>query len=201
MENRGLVDDESVRAVGQPDPTGGGRQPTLEADARRQPGKEQAPWRKDAPHLPERRPEVPLVTREMQDGAADDGVGRAVVPRKGVEWAAVNLTCRQRGVQGRDELAHRANRRGVGINRTNVEAMPQEERKVPSPAAACVEHPPPTIESSAKKLIEQVDVDLAELRAQGDGLGGPIRRHCGDDTVSPAAVRPSGSSLPRAGRE
>ena len=183
MENRGLVDDESVRAVGQPHPTGGGRQLTLEADTRRQPGEKQAPWRNDTPHLPERRPEVPLVTREMQDGAADDGVGRAVFPRKGVERAAMNLIRRQRGLQGRGELAHRANRRGVGIDCTYVEAMLQEERKVPSPAAACVQHPPAMIESSAKKLIEQVDVDLAELPAQGDGLGGSTRRPLDDDTA------------------
>jgi hypothetical protein len=32
-------------------------------------------------------------------------------------------------------------------------------------------------------LIEQVDVDLAELPAQGDGLGGSTRRHLDDDTA------------------
>jgi hypothetical protein len=136
---------------------------TLEADTRRQSSEEQAAWRQHAPHFFEHRGELALASCEVQNGTADDRVRRAVLPRKGIERTAMNLVRRQRRVQGCDELAHRANRRGVRVHGPHLEAVSQEERKITSRAAAGVQHAPATVESSTKELVEQVDVDLAEL--------------------------------------
>ena len=72
---------------------------------------------------------------------------------------------RQRRAQRGGELAHRADRVGVRVHGPHVEAVPQEERQVPAAPAAGVQHAPARVEPSAEKLIEEVDVDLAELLA------------------------------------
>jgi hypothetical protein len=55
--------------------------------------------------------------------------------------------------------------------------VPQEIRKIAPEPAAGVEHPPAAIESAAQELIEQIDVDLAELLAQFDGRDGDVGGH------------------------
>ena len=67
-------------------------------------------------------------------------------------------------IQRGDEPAHRINRGRIGVYRQHIEASAQEVRQVAPGAAARIEHPPPMVESAAKQLIEQIDVDLAELR-------------------------------------
>ena len=76
---------------------------------------------------------------------------------------------RQRG----GELARRGHRAGVLVDRVNLEPAREKIRQVASGAAARVEHAPPRVETAPQQLIEQVDVDLPELRAQ---LGGGRRR-------------------------
>ena len=77
----------------------------------------------------------------------------------------MNLVERQRRIQRGHELAHRANRRRIGVHGPHIEAAPQEIRKVAPGAAARVEHTLTMVESAAEELIEQIDVDLAELRS------------------------------------
>ena len=134
---------------------------TLEADARRQSSEKQATWPKNAPHLLEHRRELPFIMGEVQNGAADDRVRRAILPRKGIERAANNLAWRQRRVQGGDELAHRTNSRGVRIHCPHIESVSQEERKITARAAARVQHTLATVESSAKELIERLSANMS----------------------------------------
>src|SRR5262245_301787 len=103
---------------------------------------------------------------EVQNGTADDRVRGAVLPGQGIERAAMNVAWRQRRVQGGDELARRANSRGVCIYGPHIEAVSQEKRKITSRAATRVQYTPASVESSAKELIEQIDVDFAELHSQ-----------------------------------
>jgi hypothetical protein len=53
----------------------------------------------------------------------------------------------------------------------------QEKRQIPSRAAARILHTLATVESSAKRLIEQIDVDLAERHSQFGGHRRPIEGH------------------------
>ena len=128
---------------------------TLEADARRQSSEEQAARRKDAPHLLEHRRELPLVACEVQNGAADDRVRRAILPRKGIERAAMKLAWRQLPGATRRRAGAPSESPRRPIHRPHIEAVSQEKRKIMSRAAAGVEHTAATVESSAKKLIER----------------------------------------------
>jgi catechol 2,3-dioxygenase-like lactoylglutathione lyase family enzyme len=55
--------------------------------------------------------------------------------------------------------------------------MSQEEGKIASRAAARIQHTLATVEAAAKELIEQINVDLAELHSQAGGDGGSVGGH------------------------
>ena len=85
----------------------------------------------------------------------------------------MNPVRRQSRVQRSGESADGVNRGRVGIHGPHVEAATQEIRKIASRATARVEYPPPTVESTAQQLIEQIDIDVTELRGK---CGRPARR-------------------------
>ena len=74
-------------------------------------------------------------------------------------------------------MTRRADRDGVGIHRPDVEPAPEEVREIPSTAATGIDQARPPIESAAQKLVEQIDIDPAELRFQFVGHARDIRRH------------------------
>ena len=78
----------------------------------------------------------------------------------------MNPVGRQCRVQRGRELAHGVNRHGIGVHRPHIELAAQEIRKIAPGAAAGIHHARTTVETAAKELIEQVDVDPAELRFQ-----------------------------------
>jgi hypothetical protein len=53
----------------------------------------------------------------------------------------------------------------------------QEVGKVSAGAAAGIEHTPAAIEAAAQELIEEIDVDVAERRAQFSRHSSGIGRH------------------------
>ena len=61
---------------------------------------------------------------------------------------------------------HDLNSGVVLIDAVALEPMLQEVDQIPAVAAAGVEHARARIEPAAQQLIEDVDVDVAELRAQ-----------------------------------
>jgi hypothetical protein len=73
--------------------------------------------------------------------------------------------------------SHRVDRRRVGVNRPHVEPALQEERQIPTGAAPGIEHASSPVEPAAQQLIEQIDIDLAELGAQVGGGRSRSRRH------------------------
>jgi hypothetical protein len=77
----------------------------------------------------------------------------------------VDLAGRQARIQRGDEPAHRINRGRIGVHGPHIEAAVQEVGQIASGAAARIEHAPAMVESAAEQLIEQIDVDLAELRS------------------------------------
>ena len=107
-----------------------------------------------------------LVAREMHDGAADDYVERRVGKRHAFDWLRSEIAGRQRGSEPRCELSNRADRRVVCIGAGHVEASAHEVHEVASAAAARVEDRHPVANASPMDLIEQVDVDIAELAAK-----------------------------------
>jgi hypothetical protein len=147
----------------------GRREAGFEADARREPREEQAAWREDAPELPHHRVEVRAVAREVQEGAGNHGVHRSVGPRQLLHSALCDVRGRQPRRQPREEAGDARDRGRLGVDREHLESLRQEVRQVPPPAASGIEHPRPGIEPPPRKLVEQVDVDVAEPRAKVGG--------------------------------
>jgi hypothetical protein len=76
----------------------------------------------------------------------------------------VNVLRRNRRIDRGYQPPHRLHCRGVRIDGADLEAVLQEKRKVAPGSAARVEDAAATVEPAAKQLIEQVNVDLPELR-------------------------------------
>jgi hypothetical protein len=94
----------------------------------------------------------------------------------------MDLVDRHRRIQRGHELTHGANRRGIGIHRPDVEPAPEEIRKIATGAAAGIDDTRTPIESATQELIEQIDIDPAELRFQFVGHAGDVGSML-DDTV------------------
>src|SRR5688572_7559910 len=165
VEHR-LVDDEAVGAVGKVHAAAGGAHFALEADVRGEPREQQPVRRQHAPHLLDHAAELCGVIREVQDCAADHRIEHAIVEWKVFQVSDLEVSGRQRRREHRRQLADACDRRLVPIDAVTVESTAQEVHEIAPVAAACVEHTPPRIEAPSEDLIEQVDVDLAEPRAQ-----------------------------------
>ena len=107
-----------------------------------------------------------LVAGEVQDGARDHRVHAAVGMRKPIERGDGKVGRRQLRREPRRRLLHQLNRGGILVHAEAGEAVLQEVDQVPAVAAAGVEHARAGVEPAAKNLIEEIDVDVAELRPQ-----------------------------------
>ena len=88
-------------------------------------------------------------------------------------------------------MLYELNRGGILVHAETREAMLQEVDQIPAVAAPGVEHTRTRVEPAAKNLIEEVDVDVAELRSQF-ATDGPRRRH----TAATPGSDQSGSGRP-----
>ena len=68
--------------------------------------------------------------------------------------------------QGRGQLAHFGDRHGVPVDGADVEAVLQQIDEIAAAAAAGVQYPHAANDAAAQELVEQVDVDCAELILQ-----------------------------------
>ena len=142
LEQRGFVDDEALGAVGQADAArrrwrSVGSMPMLRGQAR----EEQAARRQHAPHLVDHALEMRAVAREVQDGAADDGVhrGRRATAARRSPLADADPPAAP-GASAAASARASGHRAGIAVDRVDLEAARQEVRQVPSRAAAGVEH-------------------------------------------------------------
>ena len=92
----------------------------------------------------------------MQDGAADDGIHAVGVPGERGELTVPDVSRRREAANGSD-------RRRIGIDRTDVEALRHEVHEVAPRPAPSVQYPTPIIKPPAQQLIEQVDINRTKL--------------------------------------
>ena len=161
--SRGRSSYESIAAIRKANPSGRSRQVSLDADARRQPGEEQAARDQDSPHLVDDPAELTGIGDEVQDRAADDGVERRVVPWERGERPLTDVGV---DVEALRQRPCRGDRTGVLVDRVNVESSSQQVGKISAAAAAGIQDPAPAIETAAEQLIEEIDVELPEETLQ-----------------------------------
>jgi len=110
----------------------------------------------------------------MQHGAADDGVHALVVPRKVIELADLEVPGRKPRRKGRGKPLHARDRCALPVEAETREAVAQKIDQIASIACAGVHHSAAAVEAPLQNLIEEIDVDLAELRSEvgaGSRLG------------------------------
>ena len=169
-----LVHDESIRTVGDANAPPGRADLILQPDVRRQAREEQTVAPKHPPHLFHQLGEMRFVIDEVQHGArrsrrpcCASGQGKM---RKVADLEVLRRQLRRQ--RGR-KPAHPGIASGSASTAETLESVPEKIGQVASVAAAGVEHPAAPIEPAAEQLIEQIDIDVAELGAKlaaGKGL-------------------------------
>ena len=158
-------DQVALTSVGQDEAPGSkGAYARFDADRRGEAAEEDPVAVEEAPALPQHRLEVFVVAREVHDGAADHEVDTAVRKR--------HLFYRLNPDIGRGQIRRERLRQcsdgvdccATGIDGANVEALAQEIDEIPPGTAAGIADARAGRHASAQELVEQVDVDFAELR-------------------------------------
>ena len=110
--------------------------------------------------------EFRVVAGEVQHGAADHDVGEGLRERVRLDGCDAEIAGRELGRQTRGQRLHGLDRGRVRIDAEHLEAAAQQMHEIASRSAAHVEHPHARRDAAAQQLVEQVDVDVAELFAQ-----------------------------------
>jgi len=160
-----FVDKKSLGAVGQGEsPPAQGGEAAFHADGRCEAAKEEAVRLDETPSTAKHRLEVELVSGEVENGAANDDIGGVIGKAVGLHGLRPEVGGRKLRGEPLGEGLHGADGVRVGIDGVDVVGLAQEEDEVTSTAAACFEHGHSGADSTAEKLIEEVDVDLTEER-------------------------------------
>ena len=107
--------------------------------------------------------EVRVIACEVQDGAAEHDVGEPIGERHLLDGLDTEVGLGKRRREPPGDGTHRRERAGIGVDAEDLEAVPEEVDEVAAAAAAGVEDAHARRDASAEQLIEDVDVDLAEL--------------------------------------
>jgi hypothetical protein len=114
--------------------------------------------------------EVRVVAREMEDGVADDHIRARIVERHTFDGFDSEIRLWKCGRKDPGEGANAIHGLWVRVRRVNFVAFPQEVDEVSTGTASGVQYAHSGGDAAFQKLIEKIDVDLAELlRERGYG--------------------------------
>ena len=113
-----------------------------------------------------------LVARgEMEHGAADDAVGQGIRERHRFDRFVAKIFGRKRRGQRCGEAAGCVESVWIGIGGKDFKAVPEQVYEIAAGTAPGIEDTHPGGDAPAEELIEQVDVDVAELSLQISQIG------------------------------
>jgi hypothetical protein len=110
---------------------------------------------------------VRVVTGEVEDGAADDEVEGVVGVGDGLDGFDTEVFRREMRGEGGDESAGLRDGFGTLIGAEDLVAFAEEVDEIAAGTASGVEDSHAGHDVAAKELVEEVDVDLAELLVEG----------------------------------
>jgi len=166
VHEEGFVDAEALDAVGG-EITVAGEVLVGHADGGGEAAEEEAAGLEDAPEVFEHGVEVRVVAGEVEDGAADDEVEGFVGVGEGFDGFDAEVFRGEVGGEGGDERAGLRDGFGILIGGEDLVAFAKEVDEVATGAAAGVEDSHAGHNVAAKKLVEEVDVDVAKLLVEG----------------------------------
>jgi hypothetical protein len=199
VEEHFFVDQKPLRTVGEQEEAAW-QALEVHADAGAESAEEEPAGAQDSPEFGEHGAEVVFVAGEVQDRGADDNVCAGIAKGHSFNWTYNEVLRRQLSAQRRGQLPHMLNSLGVPVDRKHLAPLAQQVNEIAAVAAAGVEHAQVGSDVTAEELIEEVDVDLAELVLEVEGQGRSFgvvvgflgtQRDCGGDRK--AAADPSTS--------
>src|SRR4051812_25805436 len=104
-----------------------------------------------------------VVASEVEDGAADDHIHARVGNRHGFDGLDLEAGCRCGGGQRCGEAAGGEHRVRICVNREHLDSHPQQVHEIAAVSASGIEHPHSRTDAPSQQLVEEVDVDVAEL--------------------------------------
>jgi hypothetical protein len=115
------------------------------------------------PHLPEHRPPVRLVPREVEHGAAEHRVEALTLEGHPLDRLPAEVIFGELRGERAGERTDTRHRVGREVDAADVITLAQEVDEVASRPAAGVENPHRQVKAPPEELVEEVDVDAAEL--------------------------------------
>jgi hypothetical protein len=158
----GLVDAEALDTVGS-QIVAAGEVLVNHADGGGEAAEEEAAGFKNSPEIVEHGVEVSVVAGEVEDSAAEDEVEGGVGVGDGFDGFDAEVFSGKLGSEGGGEGASLCDGVGVLIGGEDLIAFAEEIDEIAAGATACVEHAHARVDVVAEDLIEEVDVDGAEL--------------------------------------
>jgi hypothetical protein len=137
------------------------------ADGGGEAAEEEAAGLKYAPEVLEHGVEVRVVAGEVEDGTAHDEVERVVGVGDGLDGLDAKIFRRKMGGEGGDESAGLGDGFGIVIGAEHLVAFAEEVDEIAAGTAARVENSHAGHDVAAQELIEEIDVDRAELLLEG----------------------------------
>ena len=137
-------------------------------DAGTDAGEEHSARPQHAPEFSKHRAEVAFIAGEVKYGVAEDDVGEGIGEGHLLDCAGLEIFGRQGGREHRGKLADVGDPFGVAIEGEDLAALAQQVDEVATVAAAGVEDPHAGLNIAAQNLIEDIDIDLAELFLNAD---------------------------------
>jgi hypothetical protein len=119
--------------------------------------------------------EVIVIAGEVEDSAQEDDVHEGLREGVGFDSFDAEVLCGKGGREGCGDPADVVDRRGIGVDAINLITLAEQVDEVAAGAAADIEDAHAGRDAGAEELIEEVDVDGAELflkRGHGSRLLG-----------------------------
>ena len=111
-----------------------------------------------------------FVAREVQHRAADDDVHRCAFERHRIHRLYGESLREEVGREHRRLTSNCGDGIRILVDAVDIHSGAEHEHQIASTAAARVEHTHSVADAPAQQLIEQVDVDVAELLVKRRGL-------------------------------
>jgi len=152
----------------------------VHADAGAETAEEHAAGFEDAPELGEHGAEVAAVASKVEHGVAQDHVGEVAGERHLFDGADLKVFRGQVGLEGRGKFADVVDGCLILVDGVDLAALAKQVDEVAAVAASGVDDGHAGLDVAAEDLIEEVDIDLAELFLDVDILRDPgvLRVHC-----------------------
>src|SRR3954468_24071597 len=138
----------------------------LHANGRRQPAEQQAATPKQLPGAMQHRLEMLVVSGEVQNGAAQNNISGVLREGRPLDRLGAEVVQRKMRRDFRRETLDYLNRDRIRIDPEDLVASAHQVNKITARPASHVDDAHARNESAAKKLVEQIDVDLAKLVAK-----------------------------------